>query len=189
MLNPFDTGILQFFANANPPAWLDAFMLFFTDTIQPALMVLSIVLMFFKKTRKAGIAGFLAIFLSAMAIEAVLKGAFARVRPYEAFEWARLLGEPSPTFSFPSGHSSMAFAAATGISWFLQKKWPKVVLFAAAILTAFTRVYISIHWTTDVLAGAVNGILFGLIAAFIVTQFAKLFEKNRAKRAQKKAQS
>ncbi len=181
MVNGFDTAILKFFADLATPAWLDAFMLFWTNYVQQALMVLVIVLMFFKKTRKAGITGFIAMFLSPLIIEGFLKNMIGRVRPYDQFEWAKLLGDPSETFSFPSGHASFAFALATGLS-FGQKKWIKIALFASAALTAFTRVYISIHWTTDVICGAALGITCGFIAKFIVDNVSKLLANRKAKK-------
>lgn len=153
-----------------------------------ALLILCIVFMFFKKTRKSAIAGFIGVFFSALLVELVWKGMFDRIRPYDAFAWAKLIGEPSDTFSFPSGHASAAFAVATGFSWFQKKWWPRILFFASAVLTAFSRVYISIHWTTDVLAGAVNGILCGLLATLVVTQVSNLFSQWSAKRKQLKAQ-
>lgn len=78
-----------------------------------------------------------------------------RHRPFET-----QLGPPSRAHSFPSGHTATSFAAATVLS-FLAPRW-RVPFFVLAGLIAFSRVYNAMHYPTDVLAGAVLGVLVGL---------------------------
>lgn len=179
MINGFDTAIVRFFSELNTPGWLDGMVMFWTDYVQQILILAAIGCMFFKKTRKIGITAFLSMFLSVLFIEVFFKNIFDRIRPYDVYEWAKLIGDPSPTFSFPSGHTSAAFSAAMGFSYYMKKRWPKVLLFVAAAITGFTRIYISIHWTTDVLAGAINGILCGILAGLIVGKIYKWLESRK----------
>lgn len=181
MENALDVAVLRFFGALNPPAWLDGAILLWTDYIQQALMVLVIVLLFFRKTRKSALIALIALFLSTLTVEALWKNLFERVRPYDLYQWARLIGEPSPTFSFPSGHTSIAFAVAGGL-WLGSPKWARNTLVCAAILTGFSRVYISIHYTTDVLAGAANGTLCAVAAYFVVKGLYALGRKRKEKK-------
>ncbi|SPQ00568.1 conserved membrane hypothetical protein [Candidatus Sulfobium mesophilum] len=87
---------------------------------------------------------------------AVLKNLFARTRPCNALDGVHLLVGCSKSFSFPSNHSSNAFAFATAF-WLLRKDiatW--VFLFVAAVI-AFSRVYVGVHYPVDIAAGAAFG--------------------------------
>ena len=83
------------------------------------------------------------------------------MRPYEVIEGLELLIERQPDWSFPSGHSAASFAAATVI-WLSHRRtgWPAVVL---AGLIALSRLYVGVHYPTDVMFGALSGIIIGVI--------------------------
>ncbi len=179
MATGLDIAVLQFFANLGTPAWLDNIVLFWTHYVQIAMVALCLVLLFFKQTRKAALIALLAVVFSVVLIELVYKPLVMRPRPYDQFPWARLIGSAETTYSFPSGHSSFAFAIATGLC-FIKAKWVKIAAILAAALTAFSRLYISVHFATDVLAGMVNGILCGLLAALVVNLIYKAVGKRRA---------
>lgn len=121
-----------------------------------------------KKTRWAGVAGLLGIIFSLLLNNLFLKRLVARTRPYEVKEGLKLLTEKATDFSFPSGHAGSSFAAATAICC-MQKgsKWRWLVL-ALAFVMGFTRLYIGIHYPTDVLAGALTGALCGVAACLVV---------------------
>ena len=80
-------------------------------------------------------------------------------------------------FSFPSGHSASAFAAAAAICK-TQKgsKWRWIVLIGAVCM-ALSRLYIGIHYPSDVICGALSGTLCGLAAAFLTDAAVKHFRK------------
>jgi undecaprenyl-diphosphatase len=80
----------------------------------------------------------------------------SRHRPFET-----QLGPPSTTHSFPSGHSATSFACATVLSHYAPRL--RVPFFALATLIAFSRIYNGMHYPTDVLAGAVLGVLTALL--------------------------
>ena len=80
----------------------------------------------------------------------------ARIRPYEVVEGLKLLIEPQSDFSFPSGHTCASIGAALAMYPFLERKWgiPLVIL---AVLISLSRLYVGVHYPTDVLGGAVVG--------------------------------
>jgi undecaprenyl-diphosphatase len=84
------------------------------------------------------------------------KGVVQRHRPFET-----QIGPKSSAHSFPSGHTATAFASATVLSAYAPR-W-RVPFFVLAVLIAFSRIYDGMHYPTDVLAGAVLGVLVGLL--------------------------
>ncbi len=114
----------------------------------------------FKRTRTTGILVLTALLGSLLINNLILKNLIARVRPYEAVEGLTLLIERQPDWSFPSGHSASSFAAAAVI-WLNHRRigWTALVL---AAMIAFSRLYVGVHYPTDVICGAVSGLLIGL---------------------------
>lgn len=115
-------------------------------------VVTSLVLLAFPKTRKAGIAAFGAMALGALFTNLLIKPWVARVRPYDAHPEILLLIPPQVDFSFPSGHTCAAFAAALMYRRMLPKPWGMINV-ALAALIAFSRLYVGAHYPTDVLGG------------------------------------
>lgn len=109
-----------------------------------------------EKTRKAGIAALAALAIGALITNVALKNIIARIRPYEVVEGLKLLIEPQSDFSFPSGHTCASIGAALAMYPFLERKWgiPLVIL---AVLISLSRLYVGVHYPTDVLGGAVVG--------------------------------
>lgn len=97
----------------------------------------------------------LAAILSRGIIAEILKFAVARPRPGIALKFVPLIDAPQ-SFAFPSGHASFFFALAAAV-WLRNRKWGNW-LFAGAALISIARVYVGVHWPTDVLAGAAIGI-------------------------------
>ncbi len=129
-------------------------------------IALGVIFLFFKKTRKMGITVLGALVLSLIFCNITLKPIVARIRPYDIKEGIDLIiGKPSD-FSFPSGHTSASFAAAVAI-FACNKKWGIGAVVLAAII-AFTRLYLYVHFPTDVLAGMLLGTLCAVISYYIV---------------------
>jgi undecaprenyl-diphosphatase len=84
------------------------------------------------------------------------KAIIQRHRPFE-----HELGPPMSSWSFPSGHSATSFACATVLSAFAPR-W-RVPFFLLATLIALSRLYNGVHYPTDVVAGAVLGVLTALL--------------------------
>lgn len=148
------------------------FWLFVTTTGNGGLFMIAIAcfLLAFKKTRKVGATCMIALVFSGLFTSLLIKPLVARVRPYEVIEGLTILIQKPPDFSFPSGHSSGAFALA----WVLFRSLPKKVGIPALIwaaFMAFSRLYIGVHYPTDVLAGIVLGILYATAAMRLMEHF------------------
>ena len=121
--------------------------------------ILGILLLFTKK-RETKMLGLLIIAGLTFSYYAVgfLKVAFARPRPFAALPNVILMGEMSKSPSFPSNHASTAFMTAV----LLSSRFKKHALFyLLAALMAFSRMYIGVHYPSDVLGGAFIGLIIG----------------------------
>lgn len=90
----------------------------------------------------------------------VLKPLFGRIRPCRALEGVRMLVDCGSGLSFPSSHAVNNFTGATIISFFYRRQTPYWMAFAS--LTALSRPYVGVHYPSDILGGAVIGMVIGL---------------------------
>jgi len=127
-------------------------------------ILLSLCLLIPKRTRKIGLCSLAALVLSLLCTNIFLKNLVRRARPFQ--QYAQLIPLiPAPRdFSFPSGHTSASFAAA--VACFLgfrdQNRWlPAVCPLILAALIGFSRLYLGVHFPTDVLAGCLIGCAAG----------------------------
>ena len=180
MMN-IDGGILLFIQEHIRCGFLDAVFPYLTHLGDAGIfwIILTVVLLVFKKTRKAGICSACALIGSLLLNNLFLKPLVDRTRPYELVEGLRLIGKAATDASFPSGHTAASFASATAIFPNVPKKYgiPLVIL---AFLIAFSRLYIGIHYPTDVLAGFLDGILLGVLANWLVRAVFKKMEIKKA---------
>lgn len=129
-------------------------------------IALSLVLCFFKKTRKAGIFGLCALLMSVLINNVCLKNMIGRIRPYEIIAGLECLVKHAKDYSFPSGHTGASFAAASVFIKELPKKF-SIPALVVAILISFSRLYIGIHYPTDVIAAAIIGTAIGFLVCLI----------------------
>jgi undecaprenyl-diphosphatase len=115
--------------------------------------------------RRAGYAGLTAFALSGIVVQ-IAKHIWDRPRPLLAMFDVRVVGENLFAHSFPSGHTTTAFAVAVACSVFLPRfRW---MLIPFAFATALSRVYIGVHFPLDVVYGALVGSLVGVAAVGLV---------------------
>lgn len=129
-----------------------------------------------KKYKKAGLTMAIALILSLIFCNGIMKHLWARPRAFWVVgqnfvvgnEFENLYGifNSIHDYSFPSGHSSASFAAAVSIFMWRKKEGSAALLLAALI--AFSRLYFTVHYPTDVLVGTITGALYGVAAYFIV---------------------
>ncbi len=122
-------------------------------------ILLSLLLLIPKKTRAYGMLTIAALLLATLLGEGLIKHLVQRSRPYTDFPSVHLQISPSPTYSFPSGHTASSFAAATVLSRYLKKYSP--LFWAIAALIAFSRLYLFMHYPTDVVFGIFIGLCCG----------------------------
>lgn len=130
-------------------------------------IVLTVILLINRKTRKIGCMSALALLFALLVDNIILKNLVARIRPYEVVDGLNLLIEKQADFSFPSGHAGSSFASAVVCFTELPKKYG-VPLLILAILISCSRLYVGVHYLSDVLAGAVIGTVLALLARWIV---------------------
>lgn len=130
-------------------------------------ILLTILLLIPKKTRKAAFSMAAALIWSLIITNLLLKNSVARVRPYEVVEGLRILIDPPQDWSFPSGHTSASLAAAVVMLRMLPRKIgiPGIIL---AALISLSRLYVGVHYPTDVLGGAVIGVICALLGEMCV---------------------
>ena len=128
-------------------------------------IVLAVVLLFFRKTRRAGTAMLVALLIGLIIGNVLIKEWVMRPRPFVTHADLIALVDPVDQWSFPSGHTLSSFAAAAALCFFHRKSGLLACLVAALI--GFSRLYACVHYPTDVLAGMLIGILCGLAAGWI----------------------
>ena len=136
-------------------------------------ILLTVVLLCFRQTRRAGIYSACALIGSLVVNNLILKNLAGRIRPYEVVEGLQCIVAPAVDASFPSGHTGASFASAVSIFRQLPGKYA-VFLIVLASLIAFSRLYVGIHYPTDVLGGLVTGIGIGLLVNVIGAKFCDL---------------
>lgn len=122
-------------------------------------IALTLLLLLFPKTRMAGWAMLAALAVEAAVCNGILKPLVGRARPFEVNHEIQLLIPPPLDPSFPSGHTGASFAAAFALFFKRNRLW--IPLAILAVLMAGSRLYLYVHYPTDVLAGAFLGILSG----------------------------
>lgn len=148
-------------------------------------IALGVVLLLFRKTRKAGVSMLFAMLVGLILTNLMLKPLVSRDRPFTNPEYFEFWGDAGFHFenskSFPSGHTNVAMNSM--LAFFLCSKNKKKsfwVFFVVAIM-AFSRVYLVVHYFTDVLAGLITGALTGVAGYYLGKLFYSLIQKNSDK--------
>ena len=147
----------------------------FLDAVMPAVsrlsdhgeiwILLAAVLLLFRRTRPAGAALACGLVLDLVACNMILKPLIGRVRPFVVNPAVELLVAPPLDASFPSGHTAASLASATALWTAGNPLWKPAMVLAVAI--ALSRLYLYVHWPTDVLGGVVLGAAVGWLGARI----------------------
>ena len=135
-------------------------------------IVLSLAMLCWKPTRKAGVAALAAMVLGLLCTNVVLKHLVARTRPWLVVEGLTALVDEHDPNSFPSGHTSASFAAASAWCRTLPRRWMGVTAVVLAALMGFSRLYVGVHFPSDVLAGVLVGLFCGWLACLLWQRFA-----------------
>ena len=131
-------------------------------------IVIGIILLIFRRTRKCGIVLILSYLMVFGLGQYVLKDLIARPRPCHIDQTIELLISKPSSYSCPSTHSGWAFAASVSIFFYNKKIGIPVIAFS--FLVAFSRLYLFVHFPSDVLFGIVIGMGFALLAKYITNK-------------------
>lgn len=156
--------------------WLDKVMTVFTELNDSGTLVIAVcgILLLSKKYRRVGVRTTFALSLETILVNMVLKPLVARTRPFIVNGAIEVLTRAPKDFSFPSGHTGSMVAVAAVILFCMDKKY-KITAIIAALLMAFSRVYVGVHYPTDVFAG----IIVGFVVAVFAVKSMDIFEKGK----------
>ena len=148
---------------------LNEIFTFYTNLGNAGLLfiVAAIILLCFRATRRAGASAGVGMLLGFVITNLAIKPLISRARPWVVLEGLETLATSGDPNSFPSGHTCSAFAFGVAVAVVLPWKWAKAVAIAAAALMGFSRLYVGVHFPSDVLAGAAIGTVCGLLGAWI----------------------
>lgn len=165
-----EIGILDWIQNLRTPVG-DLVIPFITRLGDAGMIwiVLTVILLVVPKTRRSGAVLAAALCVDLILCNGILKNLFGRTRPFDVNPSISLLVARPEDFSFPSGHTAASFAAAAAL-WFAGEKRLWKPALALAILIAFSRLYLYVHYPTDILGGVLVGIFAGYAGWRIVSE-------------------
>lgn len=139
------------------------------------MIIATLILMIIPKTRKLGFLCGAALVVNTLICNVILKNLVARVRPYEVVDGLKLIIGRQNDWSFPSGHSSAGFSMSTVLFRETPRKIGIPVLIFA-LLISLSRLYVGVHYPTDVICGIILGTLTGF---FTCTVYHRAIAKNQ----------
>ena len=166
-IQSFDFSVLNAIQDSLRCTFLDSFavILSYITTSGILWIALAVVLLFFRKTRAAGIILLGALALCFLSSEVLLKHIVQRPRPFVVNPNITLLITPPTGTSFPSSHCCLAAASATVL--LVKKRWLGVIALILTLCIAFSRLYLYVHFPSDVLCGLLLGVICALIMLWI----------------------
>ena len=180
LIQNIDYNILEFLQSMHN-AVLDNLFLFITRMGDSGIVWILIsfgLMLFTKDQRKTGVLMLIALIVAMAFSEGILKVLFERPRPYIEYESLRALISPT-SFSFPSGHTTSSFTAffilnnkLKGINY----KWAFLIL---ALLISFSRMYLMVHYLTDILGGVVAGLIVAYVVILTEKQINKFIKQKK----------
>ena len=173
-LNSFDFHIMSFIQENLHNAFTDFMFPYITYLGQAGAiwLIVSFALLFKKEYRLCGIMILFALLITFISGELIIKNVVMRPRPYMDYpNYTALLVPKLNSFSFPSGHSASSFTAATVLFYFSRKIGIAALLLA--FLISFSRIFLFMHYPSDVLVGIILGISFALITILLQKRLAK----------------
>ena len=172
MIEQFDASILEFFQSIHTPL-LDRIMIVFTTLGEfgAIWIVVGILLLFHKKYRMYGVMVLTALLLGLIVGNGIMKNVIARPRPCWRMPDISLLIAVPKDFSFPSGHTLAACEAVT-VLFFTRLRYAIPALMVTVIVIV-SRMYLFVHYSTDIIGGMLLGILIGLFTVWVYRKIGK----------------
>lgn len=163
-ITKIDISILNLIQNLKSPL-MDKMMTTITALGNMGIFWILLILIFLtsKEYKKLGKLMLICLLLNTIIVNLILKPAVGRIRPFEIVDGIKLLVLKPQDPSFPSGHSAISFCMLTVILLFSKSKSLKIITSILAVLIAFSRLYLYVHFPSDVFCGIIIGILSSLI--------------------------
>lgn len=156
---------------------LDRVMLSVTHMATAGIIWICLAIILFcvsKQYRKVALFMVVSLILAYFITDLIIKPMVCRIRPFEELGLEILVQKPT-TSSFPSGHTASSFAAAAYI-YFINRRYGTILLTFATIV-GISRIYLLVHWPTDVIAGAIVGVVCAY-AVYRMSVYLERAEKN-----------
>lgn len=167
-IQSLDDAVLMFFQTHLRVAFLNQPMVWAGTLGNMGLfwILLGLVLAAIPKTRRFGVFALVSLLVCFLFNNVLLKNLVARPRPYTRLPELVMLMRCPPDYSFPSGHACSSFAVAGGLWWSMGRSWNGIRIPALVLagFIALSRVYVGVHYPTDVLIGTA----IGLLGSFLV---------------------
>lgn len=166
-----DNSILLYIKNNMHGHMMDKAMVFITSLGNGGIIwiIIAALLMINKKYRNIGFMVLGALILSTILGEGILKHVVQRVRPSADIPAVNLLITKPLSYSFPSGHTTSSFAAAGVLAKYFKDY--ALEAFSLAVFIAFSRLYLYVHYPTDVLAGIILGLICSKIIIYLFSRY------------------
>lgn len=188
-----DMAIFSFFGNLQNE-FLTVIAKIFTALGSPQysilIFILGLVLCFFKRTRKAGFAVVFAFIIGTLITNIIVKPTVMRIRPYNTLQndlqyWAWYVGAGQlceSDFCFPSGHTTAAVEIATALFPIFYQERKRVfawLMAVGALLTAMSRIYLMVHYPSDVIFGLIVGLIAGFLGYLLSSVVTKAVRRRK----------
>lgn len=178
LIQTLDFSVLNFIQNNLRNSFMDKIMPIITSLGNAAFIwiMIGIILLFIKKYRKYGYMIFISLLFCAIVGNLTLKPLVARLRPFDVKPLIDGLLIAKPTdYSFPSGHTMCSFAPAIVIVY--MNKRAGILALILSILIGFSRLYLYVHYPSDVFVGMIIGILLGYVAIVVYANIKRQYGK------------
>lgn len=181
-IQALDERVLRWIAANLRVSWLNGPVVLFSTLGNAGLLfvVATLVLLAFKRTRRLGLHTAAGLIVDVLAVNATIKPLVSRARPWVVMEGFQTLTRSSDPNSFPSGHTCVAFAFAAAIWVATPDKKIRAAALIVAVLMGLSRLYVGVHFPSDVLAGVVIGSLCGLLGGLLARWLLTWWERRRA---------
>lgn len=170
LIQGWDEAALRWIAQFVRQEWLNPLVVAYTSLGNAGLcfIAIALLLLVFRTTRRGGATALTAMGLGLLVTNLTIKPLLTRPRPWVVMENFVCLVTSSDPHSFPSGHTTAAFAFGVALFFTLPQKWAKATALVAAALMGLSRLYVGVHFPSDVLAGMVIGCVCGVLANLLV---------------------
>lgn len=162
-INNVDINILHFIRENFSNPVMDKLMVIITSLGDKGFIwiLVGIILLAQRKYRKVGFVLLIALLITSVIGEGIIKNIVQRSRAFITYPDINIIIKAPSSFSFPSGHTASSFTAAVVIGYYI-KNW-RIISYVFASLIAFSRLYLFVHYPSDILGGILLGVTCALL--------------------------